>query len=403
MRPDALAWVTHVYPFSPILAGATVLGGVRYLGDIGTIFRNPISRWLVLLQVPIALSVVFAVRPELSYNPFDRYIRMIVVVLCIPWLVQTISAVRNLILVIAMSIGFLALKFGVFGLLYSGDALVNGYGADLFDNNQLALAVAMVVPLCWLLRPLVQARIVRTVLVAMVLGAIVTVTMSNSRGSALALGLAFLLILRRSQRKVLVAFVIIVVSAGAIFAFRESFLARMATLEHYDQEASAASRLEFGKAALKMWADYPITGVGFGGANFIRLSPRYMDRHNDHVVHNTYLQILVDSGVLALLIYLCLLGGSIIWLGRSAKRLRAAGDPLEAIPAALQISLIVFAFGSTFYSFGAYDLPYMLLMAAACWYTISKSATEAPQAVDEPQKEGGVDFDTRPVIERQPV
>ena len=68
---------------------------------------------------------------------------------------------------------------------------------------------------------------------------------------------------------------------------------------------------------------------------------------------------------------------AIVWLGQSAARMRDLEDEnaavYEAIPLAIQGSLIVFAVGSTFYSCQRMDLPYIFLMAAAAWRTIEPS------------------------------
>jgi O-antigen ligase len=148
----------------------------------------------------------------------------------------------------------------------------------------------------------------------------------------------------------------------------------METLENVHEEASAESRLLHAAIALKMARDYPLLGVGFGGFNYAALAPRYMDEFNpqlmNHVAHNSYLQMLVDSGIFAFLLYSGLLVYAILWLGRSAARMRDTNPPYEPIPLAIQGALIVFAVGSTFYSCQRMDLPYIFLMAAAAWRTI---------------------------------
>src|SRR5262249_54088483 len=148
---------------------------------------------------------------------------------------------------------------------------------------------------------------------------------------------------------------------------RDQYFARMGTLGNVHEEASAESRLIHADTALKMWLDYPLLGVGFGGLNYAALAPRYMEQTNEelanHVVHNSYLQMLIDSGVFAFIFYVALLFYGILWLGASAARMEAIGSKLRAIPLAIQGPLTVFALGSTFYSCQRMDLPYLFLMA----------------------------------------
>jgi O-antigen ligase len=95
-----------------------------------------------------------------------------------------------------------------------------------------------------------------------------------------------------------------------------------------------------------------------------------VDQEHRQVVHNTYLQMLTDSGVFAFAIYVVLLWGTTWWLGRSAKRMREFDPKLAAVPLALRASLVAFAIGSTFLSRVQFDLTYFVLMAAAAWMPI---------------------------------
>ena len=124
-----------------------------------------------------------------------------------------------------------------------------------------------------------------------------------------------------------------------------------------------------------MWKDHPLFGVGFGSTNFQALLDRYIARDDSHVVHNTYLQVLVDSGVFAFLLYDLLLVTTWIWLGKSARRMRQTHPELEAYPAALQGGILAFAIGSIFLSRVTFDFYYILVATAAAWYLIEKQVS----------------------------
>jgi O-antigen ligase len=99
----------------------------------------------------------------------------------------------------------------------------------------------------------------------------------------------------------------------------------------------------------------------------------YLGSEDEHVAHNTYVQVLADSGLFAEIVYLGLLFGTTIWLGRSAKRCRKIRPGLEAYPLGLQTSLVAFIVGSTFLSRVTFDFYYVLIMMAASWYLVEKS------------------------------
>ena len=88
MRPDILAFVENKYPFSLLLALCTGLGALAYFHRIGVWFGNRLCLLLILLQIPIGLSILFAVRPELDLPRYDYFTRMIAVLLLIPILIQ---------------------------------------------------------------------------------------------------------------------------------------------------------------------------------------------------------------------------------------------------------------------------------------------------------------------------
>lgn len=376
MRPDILAWVDNMYPFSLCLALATAAGSLAYAPNYVKVLRNPMSRWLVLLQVPLALSVAFTYKVELSAAPYLEYLKMIAVILLIPVLIETEQQLRTLLLVIAASLGFIGLRYGAFALMHGGVVLVGGYGGKLSDNNLLALGLAEVVPLCWYGRQFARALWLKTALLGMAFGSTVGIVMTNSRGGSLALALVILAMLRRSRHRLGLALALILVAGGSAYMIRQEYVARMQTLKAPEKEGSAASRITHAITAFEMWKDYPLTGVGFGGQNYVALSPRYTGIDDVHVVHNSYLEMLVDSGIFAFLIYAGLLWGTIAWLDFSVKRTAKQREGREAIPLAIQISLIAFALGGTFYSVQRFDLPYILLMCAGCWRDFSRSAPD---------------------------
>lgn len=376
MRPDVLAWSSTTIPYSLALAVSTLLGSLPYVSGLGVLFSNPLARWLLLLQIPVGVSVLSAQVPALSAYPYSVYVRLILMALLILRYVQTEQHLRQLVVLIAFSLGFLGSKFGVYGLLHGGVRLMGGYeGTMLSDNNTLALALAMAIPLCWYSRALVSARWAKLMFLGMVFANIAAIIMTHSRGAAVSLLAAFLLIIWRAKRRLAILALLAVLCAPALYMMRTSYFDRLATLQNPEEDASAYSRLEYQKAALAMWKDYPWFGVGFGMNNYVRLVPQYLGRNDIHVAHNTYLQMLVDSGVFAFLIYVGLLVAVLVWLGKSAKETRQTMPSLEVYPMALQASLAAFAVGSTFVSRVEFDLFYILLAAAASWQIVYREQT----------------------------
>jgi probable O-glycosylation ligase (exosortase A-associated) len=397
MQPDALAWAYGKYPLSLALAVTTLLGSLRFLPKIFALFCNPIVLLLLLLQVPITLSSVFALDPTLSYEPLQLFARIITMALLIPLLVDSERDLRVLLLVAALSIGLLGAKFGIYGLLHGGVSYTSGHVGFIGDNNDFALALAMSLPLCWCSRPLVRSKVAKTLLLGIVFATVSAIVMTHSRGGTLSMATAALVIALHEKRRVAVLCGIVLLALPAIYLVQDSYVPRMSTLENPDQERSARQRILYARGAIEMWRDYPLLGVGFGMLNQMAVWENYVPdatSERPQVIHNTYLQMLVDSGTPALLIYLALLFGTIAWLGASAARARKRTPGLEAYPIALQGSLLAFAVGCIFLSRVKFDLTYILLMTAAVWYSVQRSLPASTGTTAAPT-DAGVAFAPR--------
>jgi probable O-glycosylation ligase (exosortase A-associated) len=386
MRPDILAFSTRAW-YSPALAVASLMGALGLAGTIPwrSLVRNRICLWLLLLQVPILASVLGAVDPALSEEPYSRYGRMIVVVMLIPLVIRTLPQLRTMMLVISVSLGGLGVRFGLYGLMHGGIRFTQGYGGMMSGNNEVGMAFAMIVPFCYYARKLVSSWWLKQGFLVMTFATTAALVMTYSRGAALGLAAVFMTIVLRSKHKAGMLVLIVLLTAPTVYLMQDSYLSRMATMQAPEEEASAMSRIEFAKAALDMWREYPLLGVGFGQQNYVALSAGFGGDGN-HVVHNTYLQVLVDSGIFAFSIYIGLLLGTLVWLGFSARQARRQNPELEVYPIVLQASLIAFAVSATFGSREGFDFYYILLMCAASWGVVQRAMASEPVHEADPAR-----------------
>jgi putative inorganic carbon (HCO3(-)) transporter len=113
----------------------------------------------------------------------------------------------------------------------------------------------------------------------------------------------------------------VLLAAAAVLAIGVVYLtANPAPLERLTKADEGSGRTELWGVALSVSADHPIAGVGLN--NFIVQSPRYADRpgslkyadliaERPHAVHNTYLEVLVETGVIGLLLFLATVGAAV--------------------------------------------------------------------------------------------
>jgi O-antigen ligase len=223
----------------------------------------------------------------------------------------------------------------------------------------------MVLPFCWYMRQKVDSKWLKALLLAMVFSIITAVIMTESRNGALALVTVMLMIAWRSRYKVPVLLMFTLLAIPALMLFQNQFVARMSTLENASADSSAYSR----------WI---LSQVGFGNEVFMLLERPYIpDEYQaitqDLKAHNTYLQILVDSGIFAFVIFVVLLFSTIFRLGASSRYWKKRNNPaLRVYPMALQCSLIAIAQYGIAGGRERYDFLYIVLMCGTAWFNLDK-------------------------------
>ena len=98
----------------------------------------------------------------------------------------------------------------------------------------------------------------------------------------------------------------------------------------------SSGRGDLWRVALDVFHDHPLAGVGAGNFEAVEshfvLRPGAISRIQylvdvPHLVHNTYLQLLAETGVIGLLLYLLVILGSLRATWSAVKRFEASGRP----------------------------------------------------------------------------
>lgn len=378
MRPDILAW-SGPNRYSLFLAMATLLSNVpRILRNLPLLILNPLLRNMLLFLLVVTISVTTAVDPTLCVDRYVLFLRVLVMAIVIPLILETWEQLKWFYIAVSGSLGALGAKFGLYGVLHGGAIYQGGYGGLLSDNNTMALAFAMAVPLCWYARLLAPWKWLKLGLIAASACSLAAVAFTHSRGGILAVGAGLVLITLSEKRKWIAVCLLGAASVGGAFLVWDSLASRMSTLKDPTSDASAKSRIILMRTAPKIWLDYPLFGVGFTESNQQRLlfkyvPPEYAVEYAGKVLHNNWLQILVDSGIFAFLLYVWMLGSATLSMWREGRRHMAAGE-LEAAAIANGIftALGVFIIGSTFLSRTTFDLYYALVCTSAAFLEIVK-------------------------------
>jgi probable O-glycosylation ligase (exosortase A-associated) len=359
MRAPDMTWVVKDYHPSLWIAIATIVG----------VLIHKEERLLVLEKRTVLLGMFFAavgvsavVAPDMKLSvergQLADLAKIVFIAMLTTGLVRTQDRARYLMLTIAGSLGLLAMKTLIQGVL-SGGALMHGPGGAIEDNNDYGLALVMALPLLMFLSRDEESFLTKALLFAMAFSCVGGVLLTRSRGGVLALAVLAVIWLI-SSRKNPWTFIFMPLAIAAVFVLTPPQLFdRIRALVSGANDPSAQNRVIAWQKALNMAEANPLFGVGPGNfqANWHSYAPAW--EPGPFVAHNTLLQILAESGVFAVLLYL----GTLLVTLLSLHKTKVEGpEPWRKRYAhAIFLSLIGFMAGSFFLSRTHFDLVYHLV------------------------------------------
>ena len=365
MNPHRLTFgFAYSYPFAMIIAITTLVAWLISPRRNGFPL-SAISVLMLLFTAWMCWTSLFAIQArEVVMVTLTQVLKTQLMLFVTMMIIRGREQIEKLIWAIVISVGYYGVKGGLFTIVSSGTNLVWGPpGSFIEGNNEIGLAVAMLVPLMYYLSETTARKWVRYGLwVAMALCAF-AVLGTHSRGAFLAAGAAALLLGLKSRRPVMLTLLFGVALVAMILFMPDNWTERMNTIETYDQDASALGRINTWRTIWNMVLDHPIVGGGFDLDN-VTLFQLYSIMPNQQILapHSIYFQVLGEHGFVGFAIYMAL--GFMVW--RRSQRLAhdAASHPDQAwvtlLMRMVQVSLLVFAVGGAFLGLLHYDLPYYL-------------------------------------------
>jgi putative inorganic carbon (HCO3(-)) transporter len=394
MRPQDLSWgLAADLPLSKYVTVALWLS-LMMRGKINVFRRTWVTIAMMLLWAWLLVTSFTAIHREIAFGKFEDITKVILIALITVVLVTSAHRFRVLVGVIAFSLGFLGLKFGAYGVLRGGVHFTKGVGGMIGDNNDFALALNMTLPLLVYLTWDVKRRWIRLAAMALVPLCAITVIFTHSRGGFLSLAALTLYLIWNSRRRAVALVTVVVLGLAATAFVPQSFYERIASIANFQSDGSAMGRLNAWQASFKMANDYPVFGVGLDNflSEFIYYAP---DPDDIHVAHNTWFQVLAETGYTGLCFYLLLFVASWWTLWRVRRRARRHGVEWASNGAkCLGASLLAFMVGGTFLNRAHFDLIYHVMALCACLDRILAhelaAGVEAPEAADAAETAGEV-------------
>jgi O-antigen ligase len=177
------------------------------------------------------------------------------------------------------------------------------------DPNNLAMTLALGLPMAWYLGMTHYRAFIRWVCRAYLPLSLLAIALTGSRGgmitSIVALMVIPLAMPRLSPGKLSMAIALLVLSGALAVAYvPETTVERLATTGESVQSLSFGGRLRLWKAGMHAFLDRPV--LGYGTAAFRHaITPEL--GYLAQVAHNSYLSVAVEEGLIGLLLFLAML------------------------------------------------------------------------------------------------
>lgn len=286
-----------------------------YAKNIGNLPYRPIHNEFALLMliclflVMIGVSSFSAVNPEASWYQTKQFFKILVPFFII---IKTVSSVNHFkLLLYVYLLNFMYLGYA--GRDYFTGIRLDGVGvSDASDANLLAAFILLIIP--FLLVNFMKGKNWEKVIVLLSAPLILNLfALTRSRGGFVGIVIAFasFFIITKNFKEKLKIIIILLACGCALFSlFDQSYRDRLMRLFYAsDKTEQSAGRYEIWTYGLHMLGDYPF---GVGGEGFAYLSRHYLPEHlvageighETRVVHNTFLQVLIEQGYMGLLFYL---------------------------------------------------------------------------------------------------
>lgn len=388
MNPHRLTYgFAYSFPFAELIAGVTLI-------SLLTGKQERLSIWsretvvLLLLIIWVCITTAFAASPEGAQHQLDRFLKIQVFTFLTVLLISDKEKLDRLVWIIVVSIGFYSLKGGLFTILSGGANRVYGpEGSFIGENNALALATLMTVPLMWYLYSQARARWLQLGLLAGMFLSAASILGSQSRGAfigIITIGVFFWL---KSRKKALATLIILLVSTLVMTFMPSSWWERMETMKTYQQDSSAEGRLIAWRFAWNV-GNHRLLG---GGANMFesdelrqQFSP---DPSSYHDLHSIYFEMQGEQGWIGFILFITL--GLMTWFrcSRITRETKSVPELHWAADLALmiQVSLIGYATAGAFLGLAYFDYPYDLVaLTVITWKLLGKikpslSAASVPE------------------------
>lgn len=371
MNPHQLTWgFARSIPTAFVIALITLVA--FFLDKKRSIPKSPIFTLIGCFMVTLTISAIFSLTPEVSWDLWNRDVKTLFFCLIVFIMTTTKLRIQSLIWIAIVSLGYYGIKGGAFSINTLGQYQVMGpENTQIGDNNHLALALIMTLPLMNYLRLTTQDKWARYILLFSICLTFLAVLTTYSRGGMIGLAAVTIFLWFKSQHKIRSFIFLGILAVAALSFMPDKFFSRADTIQTAGLDSSFQGRLDAWNYAWNVALERPLTGGGLSST----LVPYIFHRYNvdskvtagGRAAHSIYFQVLGDQGFIGLAIYVSILVLS--WLNGAwlIKQTRDLPNYLwvHELSKMLQVGLIAYMVAGAALSMAYYDLFYIYAIVLA--------------------------------------
>lgn len=349
--------------------------------------RIPWTRETILLLCFVLWMLVTtlnALYPAFAWESFVKVFKVLLMTFVTLIIINNRERLNGLIWIICISLGFYGIKGGIFTIMKGGVHRVQGPDGTFFGgNNEMALVLAMIIPLLAYLRVQEKRAWLKFGLgAAMMLSAVAAIG-SQSRGGMVGLAAMGLFLWLKSRNKFITALMIAssVLIIGSIMP--QAWYDRMNSIKTYEQDQSSLGRINAWWTAFNV-AKSRITGGGFSmflPPTFRQYAPEPFRVHD---VHSVYFEAMGEHGFIGFAMFMAL--GLMTWQRCNQIKRTCKNDPERKwaadLAAMIQVSLVGYATAGAFLGLAYFDLFYHLIAITVLTWTF----IQRPAGAEMPSK-----------------
>ncbi len=298
-----------------VLAMLALVFGARRQELSAALSTSESKRYLLFYLIMI-VGIPFAYHRRVAFEGvFEGYVVNMLFFVLLVSQVTSLQKLKSLVWVICLC----TLVYSVFGGLVQTENVGGGrlrLVGQMFDPNDTAFLLVSLFPLCLYFVRFDEGMLKRLVAVAAILSAIAIILQTGSRGGIVGFGAVLLILLLTKAGGIGKGYkwLIVVMLVSTLLFFRDAIdVERYLTLTDLSSDYNVSSqggRLELWQAAIDLSLANPVTGVGvncFPWAHFLARAAAGESYLQYHAVHNSYLQVSAEIGLIGFGIFVAII------------------------------------------------------------------------------------------------